>query len=269
MTKRSFLAPLIVLLFLGSSTVGINDVSADKNPKAEEVVEKTILAYGSRPALYGVQRNGVLRALVKFYTPEGAREGKSALKFIRKEKQNEDLRMIELELPGTRYSIGFDGKNTWSIHDGEIRKPSEQEVSAFRAGHEHSYETLLRYKENNCKLEYVETKNLGTFDLEIIDLVTPEGVRTRYEISRRSYRILYLNYEDRPDPKAGPAKYRLNFKDFRVIQNTLIPYETLVFQNGKLIEERRIVEAAFNVQIDEKAFKAENVNKPAEPPSGN
>jgi hypothetical protein len=176
--------------------------------------------------------------------------------------------MIELELPGTRYLIGFDGQETWSIHDGEIQKPSPQEVRLFRAGHDHSYESLLRYKENNSKLEYVGSKNLGTFDLDIIDLVSTEGIRTRYEISRRTYRVLYLSYEDKSDPQGESVNYRLNFKDFRVIQNTLVPYETLVFQNGKVIEERKIVEAAFNVQLEEKAFKAENATKPAESPSG-
>lgn len=239
-------------------------VVAQKTPKAEDVVERTILAYGSRAAILGVQRNGLLRALIKFHTPEGIREGKSATRFIRKQKLNEDLVMLELELPGTRYMIGFDGKETWEIQDGEIIQPNPDNVKAFRRGHEHSYEALLRYKENNSKLEYVGTNKLGTFDMDIIDLISPEGVRTRYEISRKSSRILYLNYEESPKPDAPPQKYRLNFKDFRPIQNVWIPYETLVFQDGKLIEERKIVESAFNVQLEEKAFKAENAGKPAE-----
>jgi hypothetical protein len=266
--KRSLLTLILIALFLEVVSISVGGVMAQKNPKPEDVVEKAILAYGSRAALYGVQHNGILRALVKFTTPEGKSEGKTTTKFIRKQKQSEDLRMIELELPGTKYLIGFDGQEIWSIHDGEIQKPGPQEINSFRAGHDHSYESLLRYKENNGKLEYVGSKNLGTFDLDIIDLISPEGVRTRYEISRRTYRILYLSYEDKPDPNGAPVNYRINFKDFRVIQNTLVPYEILVFQNGKVIEERKIVEAAFNVQLDEKAFKAENANKPAESTSG-
>jgi hypothetical protein len=254
---------LFCLLVLWTGRAG-----AQKNPKPEEVVEKSILAYGSRAAIYAVQRNGILRALVKFITPEGAREGKTTTKFIRKQKLEEDLVMIDLELPETKYTIGFDGKDTWSIHNGEIQKPSEQEAKTFRAGQEHSYDAILRYKENNSKLEYVGTKRLGTFDIDIIDLISAAGVRTRYEISRRTYRILYLSYDERPDPNSEPVTYRLNFKDFTPVQNTLVPYETLVFQNGKLVEERKIVEAVFNVQLDEKAFKAENANKPAESTPG-
>lgn len=241
-----------------------DEVRAEKNPKPEDVVERTILAYGSRAALYAVQRNGTLRALVKFVSPEGTREGKSVTKFIRKEKLKDDLRIIELDFPGTRYMLGFDGKDIWSILDGEVQKPGEDVIKAFRSGHEHSYESLLRYKENNSKIEYVGNTKLLNLEIDIIDLISPEGVRTRYEVSRKSGRILYLNYEEKPNEKAEPIKYRLNFKDFRVIQNTLIPYETLVFQDGKLVEERKIVEAVFNVQLKEEAFKAENANKPAD-----
>jgi hypothetical protein len=241
-----------------------DEVKAEKNPKPEDVVERTILAYGSRAALYAVQRNGTLRALVKFVSPEGTREGKSVTKFIRKEKLKDDLRIIELDFPGTRYMLGFDGKDIWSILDGEVQKPGEDVIKAFRSGHEHSYESLLRYKENNSKIEYVGNTKLLNLEIDIIDLISPEGVRTRYEVSRKSGRILYLNYEEKPNEKAEPIKYRLNFKDFRVIQNTLIPYETLVFQDGKLVEERKIVEAVFNVQLKEEAFKAENANKPAD-----
>jgi len=259
---------VVLLLALSLLVAGTNQASAQKNPKPEDVVEKAILAYGSRAAIYSVQRNGLLKALVKFNTPEGTREGKSTTKFIRKQKMAEDLRMIELDLPQTKYLIGFDGKDMWSIHDGQVQKPSEQEIRAFRAGHEQSYDAILRYRENNSKLEYVGSNRLGTLDLDIIDLISPEGVRTRYEISRRSFHILYISYETKPDPNAEPVKYRINFRNFTPVQNTLVPYETLVFQDGRLVEQRKIVEAVFNIQLDEKSFTAENAVKPLESPPG-
>jgi hypothetical protein len=256
------LAFILVVLGLLAGPLGF--ASAEKPPKAEDVVERSILAYGGRPALQAIQRNGVLRALIKFHTPEGLREGKSVTRFIRKSKLAEDLLMLELELPGTRYLIGFDGKETWEMQDGQIIEPNPENVAAFRNAHEHSYEALLRYKESNAKIEYAGTNKLGTFDMDLIDLISPEGARTRYEISRKFYHILYLNYEEAPRPGAAPVKYRLNFKNFQQIQGTVLPYETRVFQDGKLIEERKIVESAFNVQLEEKAFKAENAGKPTE-----
>lgn len=236
----------------------------EKIPKPEEVAERAIMAYGSRAAVYAVQRNGTLRALVKFMAADGTREGKTVTKFIRKEKLKDDLRIVDLDLPGTRYVLGFDGKETWNIHDGEIQKLSDDVIKAFHVAHAHSYESLLRYKENEGKLEYVASTKLGNLEMDIVDLVLPDGVRTRYEVSRKSGRILYLSYEEKANPKAEPSKFRLYFKDFRVIQNTLVPYITMVYQDDKLIEERKIVEAVFNVQLKEDAFKAENANKPVD-----
>ncbi|HKX30271.1 MAG TPA: hypothetical protein VJ302_21455 [Blastocatellia bacterium] len=274
--KKSSLIPwhrplASVLIGLGCvifSSIPLSEVQAQKTPKPEDVVERTILAYGGRAALYKIQNNGSLRASIKFFSPTGDRSGESMTKFIRKEKIIEDLVMIQLDLPDTKYQIGFDGKVPWTIHNGEIQTPSEQEVKAFRTSQERSYEAMLRYKENNFKLEYAGSYKLGTLDLDLIDLISPEGSRTRYEISRRTARIIYINYEDKSETDAEPTKYRLYFKNFTPIQNTLVPFETQVFQNGKLVEERRLREAVFNIQLDEKAFKAENANKPPEPPPG-
>lgn len=264
LTLRGIFAPLIAALCLGLLFSPIARVRADKNPKPEDVVERTIAFYGSRASLYNIQKNGTLRALIKLFTPDGKREGKSVTKFIRKEKMKDDLLMIDLDFPDTRYIVGFDGKDSWSINNGEIQPMTPEAAKAFRAAHEHSYEALLRYKENDGKLEYVGTTKLGNLEMDIIDLTLPDGARTRYEISRKSGRILYLNYEDKPEGKTEPVKYRLYFKDFHIIQNSLVPYEIVVYQDGKIVEERKVVEAVFNVQLEEKAFKAENANKPAE-----
>jgi hypothetical protein len=260
-----FLTLNFIILFLAIFAVAGGKATAQKTPKPEELVEQAIIKHGSRAAIYAIQRTGKVAALVKFHTPEGIREGRSVLKFLRKQKLKEDLFMIELDMPDTKYMIGFDGTDTWSVHDGQAQKPSPEEINALHAAHDHSYEAILRYRENNSKLEYVGSKNLGTLLIvDIIDLVSPEGVRTRYEISKRTGRILYLDYEDKSDPDAEPVKYRLYFKNFQPVQNTIIPYETLVFRNGKLVEERKIVEAVYNVKLDENAFKQENANKPIE-----
>jgi hypothetical protein len=263
---RYFLMLNFIILFLVVSAGAVGKATDQKAPKPEDIVERAILAHGSRAAIYAIQRTGKVGALVTFHTPEGTREGKSVLRFLRKQKLKEDLMMLELDMPDTKYMIGFDGTETWSVHDGQPKKPSPEEVNALRASYEHSYEAILRYRENDSKLEYVGSKNLGTLTIDIIDLISPEGVRTRYEISQKRpfHHILYLEYEDRSDPNAEPVKYRLNFKNFKTVQNTRIPYETLVFRDGKLIEERKIVEAVYNVKLDESSFKLENANKPIE-----
>jgi len=231
-----------------------------KNSRAEEIVEQAINAYfpgSGRAGMYAIQRNGILRGLVTLISPEGKREGKTVTKFIRKPLLSEDPLMIEVELPDVKYTIGFDGKQTWTLFNGQTQLATPEIASPFHASHAHSYEALLRYKENNCKLEFVGNDKILTLDIDIVDLITPTGERTRYQINRRFSHILYLEYETKASPEAQPTKYRLAFSKFKLIQNTVIPSKTVVYENGRQIEERTIVEAVFNVQLDDKAFKAD------------
>jgi hypothetical protein len=254
-----------VVLGLGWALLPVRaDAQNPKNIKPEDIVERAIYAYGSRPVLQAVQKNGTLRANVKFHTADGVREGRTVSKFIRKPKLEEDLILIDLDLPGTHYLLGYDGTKTWSINNGEVQEPGPETVKAFRAAHEHSYEALLRYKENDGKLELVGNNKLGTLDMDVVEMTLPSGTKTRYEISRRTGRIIYVYYEEKPAPEAAPIKYKLYFKDFKPVQNTLVPYDVQVYADGKLIEERRVVEVAYNVQLEEKSFLAENANKPVE-----
>lgn len=256
-------ASLMFCLALGASAAAQKDNKI--KIKAEDVVERAIFAYGTRAALYTVQANGILRGQIKFLTPDGAREGRTVTKFIRKTKLGEDLQLLDLELPGTKYMIGYDGEKMWTLNNGVAEEPSADTLAAFRRAHEHSYEALLRYKENDGKLEYFGTKQFGpNNELDLVELVLPSGAKTRYEISRRTGRIIYLDYEEKPAPDAAPVKYRLYFKDFRAIQNSLVPYEVQVYRDGVVVEERKLVEVAFSVRLEEAAFKIENANKPAD-----
>jgi hypothetical protein len=258
MHPRAFILYSLLLVW---SVPALAQLELPKNPTAENIVERAILFYGSRPVMAAIQKNGRLRANVKFHTAEGVREGKTYTQFIRKPKLGEDLILLDLELPGTRFLLGYDGKTTWSINNGEVQEPNADTVKAFHSAHEHSYEALLRYKENEGKLALLGQNSLGTIVLDQVELTLPSGAKTRYEISRRTGHVVYLHYEEKPAADAQPVKYRLYFKDFRPAQNTVLPYSTQVYADDKLIEERTIVEVAYNVQMEEKIFLVENATK--------
>jgi hypothetical protein len=247
------LAMMFVLTLWGSDALRV--IAEKKPPTAEEIVERVILVYGTRGGIYGIQRNGIIKANIKLTSGDTIREGRTVTKFIRRKKIAEDLVLLDLELAEMKYLMGFDGEKVWANYNGEAVEADAKSSRAFRASHLHSYESLLRYKENEAKLEYVSTEKIGTLEIDTVDLVLPDGDRTRFHISRRSSHILFLEYETRNEPDAAPVKYRLAFSDFRAIQNTLIPYRTQILENGKQIEERKLIEVAYNVQLEESAFK--------------
>jgi hypothetical protein len=232
---------------------------AQKTPPVEKLVDFARANYGTLI----LQKNGTIKNNLKLISGDTMREGRSTLKFIRKPKLPEDLVILELDLPDTKFTMGFDGEKTWAQNNGENTELSPELSTAFRSSYAHSYEALLRYKEDGSKVTLVDTKKIASLEIDIIDLTMADGTKTRYEVSRRTGRVLYLEYDTIPTtPEAKPIKYRLHFKDFKVVQNTIIiPYTTIVYENDVIVEERTVIEAAFGVQLEEKAFKP---NAPAE-----
>jgi len=261
--RRSLTLASLIL----SLSVSLVSASAQKAPSVEKLVEFAKANYG----LLIVQTNGIVKNNLKLINGDQVREGRSTLKFIRKPKLMEDLVILELDLPDTKFTMGFDGQKTWALNNTERTELSPDLAAAFRSSYAHSYEALLRYKEDGSKIEYVETKKIASLEIDTIDLTTADGQKSRYEVSRRSGHILYLEYETRPaTPEAKPIKYRLHFKDFKVVQNTIIiPYKTVVYENDVIVEERTVIEAAFGGQVEEKIFKpdapVENPEEKKEP----
>lgn len=252
---------LLYIFVALSALVFSAPVSAQKVQSAEKLVDFAKANYG----LLLTQTNGTIKSNLKLINGDQVREGRSTLKYIRKPKLMEDLVMLELDLPDTKFTMGFDGTKTWAKNNGERTELSPELSGAFRGSYAHSYEALLRYKEDGSKLEYIDTKKIASLEIDTIDMTMADGTKTRYEVSRRTGRVLYLEYETKAaTPEAKPIKYRLHFKDFKVVQNTIIiPYTTVVYENGVIVEERTVIEAAFSGQVEEKAFKPD---APAEKP---
>lgn len=250
---------LLTLAMLFSSFTAM----AQKVPSVEKLVDFARANYGTLV----LQKNGTIKNNLKLISGDNIREGRSTLKFIHKPKLMEDLVILELELPDTKFTMGFDGEKTWALNNGERTELSPELATAFRSSYAHSYEALLRYKEDGSKIEYIDTKKIASLEIDIIDLTMADGTKTRYEVSRRTGRVLYLEYETKPTtPDSKPIKYRLHFKDFKVVQNTIIiPYTTVVYENDVIVEERTIIEAAFGVQLEEKLFKPDAPPEKAEP----
>ena len=197
-----FVLPIFIcaltLGHLGGTETTVDAGQKVRNVKPEDIVERAILAYGSRVGIYTTQKNGILRGQIRFISKDGVTEGRTTVKFLRKPKLDDDLVMLDLELSGSKFILGFDGKQTWSINNGTVQEPSPETVAAFRRSHKHNFETILRYKENDGKLTYISSKPLGpNNELDIVDLELPDGTKTRYEISQRFGRIIYLEYEEK------------------------------------------------------------------------
>ena len=236
---------------------------------AEVIAEYAIIAYGGRKqietARSAIQETGTIRLA----TDQGDLTGNYLLRSIRKEKSWLDLLRVDLELsaadsqsqntPPIKYVIGFNGASVWSAQNGQYVSPRAGADVAFRAQLTHEYMTLLRYKEDGSKLEVVGPEKVVGVDTNVVELTTPDGEKTRYWLSTKTFRILHCEYELKLAEGQPPTKYRLDYYytpfSNAVVQNTLLPVRREMKQDGKFVQEVKVTNATYSAKIEPEIFQ--------------
>jgi len=227
-----------------------------KNPTAEQVVESAIFIYGSRPILTQIRRNGVERGRIIRSTPEGKTEESTyERRFVRGESSEKDKIRIDQKMPSMEYSLIFGEGRLWGLINGAAFTPRQDAVNAFLSQHRHSIDALLRYKENGTTPNLVGREKQKGLDLYVLDLVDKEKQKTRYYLSVKSLHVLWLEYEEAPSPGATPLKYSRRFFDYRYAQSTLVPYRSVLLEDGKETQETRIFTVTYGVKFDNSVFQ--------------
>ncbi|HKO62512.1 MAG TPA: hypothetical protein VJV03_15210, partial [Pyrinomonadaceae bacterium] len=126
--------------------------------------------------------------------------------------------------------------------------------NTFLSQHRHSIDNLLRYKENGSTLSLIGKDKQKGLDLYILDVVSPDKQKTRYFISAKTFHVVWLEYEE---TAAGtPVKFRRSFHDYRYAQGTLVPYKTVLLQDGSQTQETKILTVTFGIKLDDNLFKS-------------
>ena len=232
----------------------------DPNQKvftAEQVAESTIFVYGSRPLLAQIRRNGIERGRVCKPTcdvPGKAEEATYERRFVRGENSEKDKVRLDQKMPTIEYSLIYGGGHLWGIINGAAFTPREDTANTFLSQQRHSIDTLLRYKENGSTLSLVGREKQKGLDLYVLNLVDKDKATTRYYISARTLFVLWLEYEE-PGGSGAPVKYVRRFLDHRRAQGTLVPYKTVLLEDGKQLQETRILTVTFGIKLDDSLFK--------------
>ena len=230
----------------------------DRNQKAltaEQVAELTVLVYGSRPVLAQIRRNGVERGrIIRFMNDGKTEEATYERRFITGESADKDKIRLDQKMPTIEYSLIFGEGRLFGLINGAAFTPKQEAADAFLSQHRHSIDNLLRYKENGAAINLVGKDKQKGLDLYVLDVTDKDKRTTRYYISARTFHVLWLEYEE-GNPGAEPLKYSKRFSDYRYAQSTLVPYRTILLQDGKQTQETRILTVTFGVKVDDTLFK--------------
>lgn len=232
-----------------------NKSNQDVKFTAEQVVESVILIYGTRPALDHIRRNGIERGKITRYNPEGnAEEANYERRFIRGENLDKDKIRLDQKMPTLEYSLIFGEGKLFGLINGAAFTPKQDAAASFISQHHHSIDSLLRYKECGSTLTLVGKDQQKGLDLFVVDITDKEQRKTRYYISAKSLRILWLEYEEGV-PGGTAVKYTKKFLDYRPVQQTLVPYRTLLYENGRELQEVRVLTITYGIKVSDSIFK--------------
>jgi hypothetical protein len=228
-------------------------VKVDKNTKtftAEQIAESAIFIYGSRPVLQQIRRNGVERGRITRLANDGKMEEATYERvFVRGDTLDNDKIRLDQKMPTLEYSLIFGGGQLWGMINGAAFTPRQDAAAAFMSQHRHSIEALLRYKETGATVKLIGTDKQKGLDLYVLDLIDKEQRTTRFYVSAKTLHILWLEYEERG------AKFSKRFADYRYAQSTLVPFRTILLEDGKQTQETRILTVTFGVKVDDALFK--------------
>ena len=229
--------------------------SKDTKFTAEQIVESVILIYGTRPGLEQIRRNGVERGRITRITTEGgAEEAEYERRFVRGESLDKDKIRLDQKMPTMEYSLIFGEGKLWGIINGAAFTPRQDAAASFISQHHHSIDSLLRYKECGSTITLVGKDQQKGLDLFVIDLTDKDKRKTRYYISARSLRVLWLEYEE-GNPGGASVKYTQKFLDYRAVQQTLVPYRTLLLEDGRQSQESRVLNITYGVKVSDSIFQ--------------
>lgn len=230
-----------------------------KSYTAEQIAESAIFLYGSRALLAQIRRNGLERGRICKPTCEVPGKTEEAMyerRFVRGESMEKDKIRLDQKMPTLEYSLIYGSGRLWGVINGSAFTPRQDASDIFLAQHRHSLDTLLRYKENGSTLNLVGKDKQKGLDLYVLDVMDKDKQSTRYFISAKTLHVLWLEYEE---PAAGTPtrlKYSRKFMDYRVAQGTLVPYRSTLLEDGKQIQETRILSVIYGLKLDDALFKS-------------
>jgi hypothetical protein len=241
-----------------------------KMSQVEGIVELALIAYGGRKQLGAARAATQEAGTIRLATDQGDLTGSYLLRSMRREKSWQDLLRVDLELsapenaqgqsaPAIKYVIGFNGASVWSAQNGQYVNPRSGADVAFRAQLTHEYMALLRYKEDGSKIEYVGPESVVGVDTNVVDLTTPDGEKTRYWLSTKTYRVVHCEYELKLVEGQPPTKYRIDYYytpfSSAVVQNTLLPVRREMKQDGKFVQEIKLLNINYSAKLDPEIFQ--------------
>ncbi len=224
-------------------------------PTADQVGETVVLVYGSRPGLAQIRRTGVERGRIIRPGQDGRPEEITYERtFKRGETFEKDKIRFDQRMSSLQYTLVLNDGRVTGILRGTPFTPKQEDVTSLMTDRLHGIDALLRYKESGATLKFNGKETQKGLDLWQLELTDKERRSTRFYISAKTGRILWLEYEE------DGTKYRRTFHDYRIVQGTLVPYRSVLYAGDRQVEELQVLTVTYGVKTEDSVFAAESAS---------
>ena len=233
--------------------LALNTKDGTKSFTAEQIADSSIFIYGfggGRVLLDQIRKTTTERGRSVITNPDGKVDNVSYTRYIlRGASLAKDKIRLDQEFPNARFSLIRNDDNLFGIFNNTQFVPNDDAAKKFDNAIFRGIEALLRYKEDESKIELGSREKIMGVDLYVIDVTDKKDRKTRFYISVKSLRIMQLTYED------GGVKYKRKFYNHNYAQGTLVPFRSVLTANDKVVEETEIGTVTFGQKVDEDIFK--------------
>ncbi len=228
--------------------------AAIENATADQIAESAILVYGGlggRQNLSQIRKTAVESGKSVITESDGRKTTATYVRFVvRGDSLNKEKIRVDQTFPDAKFSLVYNQDKIYALYNETMFSPREDASRTFQNQIWHSIEALLRYKENESKIEMAKREKMMGVDFFVLDLTDKQERKTRFYISVKSLRVMMLDYES-----AG-VKYRRKFYDYNYAQGTLVPYRSVLWAGDKEVEETEIGTVAFGQKIEDTLFQS-------------
>lgn len=231
------------------------DKNAPAKPvTAEQVVETALFVYGvggGRATLNQIRKTTIERGRTTYTAVDGKIDEVTYQRYVlRGDNLSKEKIRLDQTYPNAKYSLVYDGEKVFGIVNSTVFVPREDTAKAFESNMFHGLEALLRYKEDESKIELAEREKIMGVEYFVVEVTDKAERKTRFYVSVKSFRVMMLTYEE-----AG-VKYRRKFYDYNYAQGTLVPYRTVLWAKDKIAEETEVGTVSYGQKVDEGLFSA-------------
>lgn len=221
---------------------------------AEQAVESAIFVYGfpgGRITLNQIRKTTLERGTSRITNAEGRIEQANYQRYIiRGDSLAKEKIRLDQELPTARYSLIHNDGKIFGVYNNTVFTPRDDAAKGFENQIVRGLEALLRYKENDSKIELAAREKVMGVDYFVIDVTDKQDRKTRFYVSANRFRVMMLTYED------NGVQYRRKFYDYNYAQGTLVPFRTVLWADDKIVEESEIDTITFGQKVEENLFSA-------------